>query len=437
MRTFSSKLLWAALSLSASVGLGATMFGDNQAKHVFLPGETTAGHYQIELACNACHTQAFASGAQLQAACENCHAAELNKANDSHPKAKFTDPRNASRLAVLDARSCVTCHQEHTPAATNSMGVTLPEDYCYQCHQDIAEDRPSHAGMPYDSCDDAGCHNFHDNRALYEDYLIKHLDAPEHRKQPRVRALSQPVQISSAPPPAQLAAAPAQLGPLSTEEQRALKASAHANVSCRDCHASAESGQAVVVDHNACRSCHGLQVEGWLSGRHGMRLAQGLSAMQVGMARAEMNADRAHVELSCNSCHPAHATNTRFAAVEACQGCHADEHSEKYRESAHARSWQRELAGEAPAGSGVSCATCHMPRSIDEASKRVFVQHNQNDNLRPREKMVRGVCDQCHGPGFALAALADESLVQNNFNASPIQPLESMTLVRARRDATQ
>ncbi len=32
--------------------------------------------------------------------------------------------------------------------------------------------------MAFDTCKDSGCHNFHNNRALYTDFLVKHLHEP-------------------------------------------------------------------------------------------------------------------------------------------------------------------------------------------------------------------------------------------------------------------
>ncbi|HEY9135593.1 MAG TPA: cytochrome c3 family protein, partial [Pseudomonadales bacterium] len=143
------------------------MFFDTDKKE-FLIGDASHGHFQIELACSACHTQAFGGEEVLQNACTTCHADELKAAHDSHPKKKFTDPRNADRVDILDARYCITCHVEHKKEQTNSMGVTLPNDYCFHCHQDIGKDRDSHKDLAFDSCASAGCHNYHDNRALYE-----------------------------------------------------------------------------------------------------------------------------------------------------------------------------------------------------------------------------------------------------------------------------
>jgi hypothetical protein len=35
--------------------------------------------------------------------------------------------------------------------------------------------------MAFNTCNSAGCHKFHDNRALYEDFLAKHLTSPAMR----------------------------------------------------------------------------------------------------------------------------------------------------------------------------------------------------------------------------------------------------------------
>ena len=63
-----------------------------------------------------------------------------------------------------------------------------------------------------------------------------------------------------------------------------------------------------------------------------------------------------------------------------------------------------------------------MPRLLqrgDDGIERVVIAHNQNDNLRPNEKMARGVCMDCHGFGFTLDALADRALIDRNFKGRP------------------
>jgi hypothetical protein len=60
------------------------------------------------------------------------------------------------------------------------------------------------------------------------------------------------------------------------------------------------------------------------------------------------------------------------------------------------------------------------------------VTHNQNDNLRPNEKMVRGVCGHCHGLPFTLDALADPALVAGNFKGRPSVHIESIEWAQRR-----
>lgn len=363
------------------------------AREMLLPGKTTHGHHQIELACESCHATPFAGREGLQKACEGCHAAELKAASDSHPLGKFTDPRHADRLEKLDATLCVTCHVEHRPGITLAMGLTQPGDFCFHCHAEIAKDRPSHAGLAFDTCNSAGCHKYHDNRALYEDFLAKHLDDPPLLSAPRLRLRTRQEPRGS---------------PL--EHKDGVQTShSRAGVGCDGCHGKAEAwverpGQA------PCRECHEQETKGFLAGKHGMRLGAGLTPISPAKARRPMRADAAHKTLGCVSCHAAHEFDTKQAAVQACLGCHGDEHSLAYEGSVHHALWEKELAGELPAGSGVSCASCHMPRiehrDEDLGTRRTLVQHNQSETLAPSEKMIRPVCLSCHGLGFSLDALA-------------------------------
>jgi hypothetical protein len=130
-------------------------------------------------------------------------------------------------------------------------------------------------------------------------------------------------------------------------------------------------------------------------------------------------------ELGCTSCHAAHRFDTKPAAAEACLRCHTDRHSVAWKDSPHAKLLSEEQAGRLPPGSGVSCATCHMPRieHRQDDVRRILVQHNQNDTLRPSEKMARTTCMQCHGLPFTLAALADRKLVDNNFRGPPVREI--------------
>jgi hypothetical protein len=75
-----------------------------------------------------------------------------------------------------------------------------------------------------------------------------------------------------------------------------------------------------------------------------------------------------------------------------------------------------------------------MPRILEQHGDKtwVLIQHNQNDNLRPNEKMLRGVCMQCHGLKFSIDALADTDLVQGNFNGKPALHIESLDMAERR-----
>jgi predicted CXXCH cytochrome family protein len=66
---------------------------------------------------------------------------------------------------------CITCHREHKPEITHAMDVTLPDDFCLYCHEDIGKEQASHKPFNFQSCATSGCHNYHDNTALYEDFL--------------------------------------------------------------------------------------------------------------------------------------------------------------------------------------------------------------------------------------------------------------------------
>ena len=69
--------------------------------------------------------------------------------------------------------------------------------------------------------------------------------------------------------------------------------------------------------------------------------------------------------------------------------------------------------------------------------KRVLVQHNQNDNLRPNEKMIRSSCMQCHGLGFAIDSLADPELLKQNFNGKTHHHIKSIEMAVERDNPPQ
>ena len=98
---------------------------------------------------------------------------------------------------------------------------------------------------------------------------------------------------------------------------------------------------------------------------------------------------------------------------------------------------QEEQRGELPAGSGVSCATCHMPRieyDVSDWLTRVMVDHNQSANLSPNTGMIRSACLQCHGLEFSIDALADQRLIDNNFAGRPSVHVQTMDLAAAEKE---
>lgn len=435
-------LLWLAASGALAAWLAyAVQTPGEQAS--FMPGKLSHAHHQIELKCVACHAEPFKGSAGIQDACLSCHAKELKAMDDSHPIAKFTDPRNADTLAKLDATQCVSCHSEHKTEITGPVGVTLPEDFCVRCHADVDKERPSHQGMAFTSCATSGCHNFHDNRALYEDFLIRHGHGDKLAAEPKLpeRHLrdfmvymeyldGEPITAAAMDGREELRPVP------QVVKDWEHTAHAQAGVNCSACHQARDPETDAIAwnrkpDHTACMSCHKEETEGFLTGLHGMRLKQGMTPMQPRMAEQPMKPAAAHEKLTCMSCHGAHRFDTRKAAVEACLTCHDDGHTRAYKASPHFALWHEEIGGRGEQGSGVSCATCHLPRvefTTPEDETRVLVQHNQNDNLRPNEKMVRSVCLNCHGLQFSLDALADDRLVANNFRGMPAKQVESIRM---------
>ena len=459
-------------------------------RDLLLVGHTTAAHRQIELACETCHAApAFASSAvaaeALNETCRNCHEDELLAAADSHPRKLFRAPRMAVYRQQMDALQCTTCHLEHRPEITRAGGVTVAPDFCAACHsqgdQDIRAARASHAGLTFDTCASAGCHNYHDNRALYEDFLTTHGDAPwlapapVHRLSALRREAMQELVSASRSAVAAVAPPAALVGPI--VDEWAGSAHSASEVNCAACHApamaSAEASLAALEaqwidapDTTACTDCHDDEAATFARGRHGMRQhpaiakprdpLQGLEAiglrsvvpdavaawiadaplpthMTVAETRLPMRAEAASEVLDCGTCHRPHAVDVERAAVAACASCHDDVHSRAYLASAHYTLWQAEIAGEAAPGSGVSCATCHMAKARRRGA--VVASHNQNEILRPSTKMIRPVCLDCHGLRFAIDALADTELVASNFQGKPDVHVESITWAMQRLGA--
>jgi predicted CXXCH cytochrome family protein len=428
---------------------------------LFLPGRTSNGHHQIESQCSTCHAAPFEGAADQ--ACLACHGDSLRARNDSHAPVKFDDPARADQLALVDARSCVACHREHRAEARLRGRVSVPATFCVGCHAGIRQELPNHAGFDDAGCASASCHNYHDNRALRRDLLRKQRGSDDLRVDARLPTPPAPVLTAGAlrvPLPARAAAPDGRTpprpdvpesarqdpGPGGLEPEawqgriapatREWAASAHARgqVNCTGCHQGAgrrSGGWIWTVDDAVCANCHRDERLGFRAGKHGMRLVVGLSPMSPGLARAPMRPEASTRALGCTSCHGAHRFDRAWAAVSACEGCHDDGHTRAYRASPHFVAWRQEQREEAAPGTGVSCATCHMPRQPIERDgvPALRVEHNQNGNLRPSDRMWREVCIHCHGARFSLASLADAALVQSNFRGRPAPAPNGMDLI--------
>lgn len=472
-------ILGTAGTLAAVAGVVAwmTIGGDRE---ILLVGETTDAHHQIELTCETCHAAPpFASPAKalraLNKTCRGCHEAELKAAKDSHPPGKFRNPRMVAYWEKLDARFCTACHVEHRPEVTRTSAVTVAADFCVACHsegeQDVRVNRPSHAGLSFDTCASSGCHNYHDNQALYADFLVQHAGRPWLAPEPMHR-LSAQARVGGPGTDAGLGRDDAIAPESALRDPAVLDAwagSGHAAAgeNCAACHAP-DAGEAATAaeleahwteapDAAVCEDCHRWQARTFAQGRHGMRqhprLAKprnphrGLKRLglgerlppaavawftdpapprrvSVGEARPPMHAEAAHQSLHCGSCHSPHSADRVEAAVEACASCHDDPHTQAYFGSPHHVLWEAEVAGEAAPGTGVSCTTCHLEKI--ERRGKIRVSHNQNDLLRPNSKMIRPVCLDCHGLGFSLNALADPGQIARNFEGQPETQVESI-----------
>ena len=421
--------LWIVLCLAlGSYFLYKLQFSEDKSE--FLIGETTYGHYQIEMSCESCHTDPFGGQEILQNACLNCHEQELNVALDSHPKKKFTDPRNADRIEKIDARYCVSCHTEHHQERTLSMGLTLPDDYCFHCHSEIGEDRESHKDLPYDSCASAGCHNYHDNRALYEDFLVKNSGQPWLHEIATIKPKSYAKNVAIKYVSDQPDIFPEKLSqhPTIVEDWQA-SSHAEAGVSCGGCHSDNSNVWIDKPNLAQCKTCHETETETFTSGKHGMRLsarvAGVIDAVMPSESHLQFKESALGVQHGCNACHSSHSFNTEVASVDSCLTCHDDQHSNAFLNSPHAKLQEKNKNND---GSVVTCATCHMPRIEKKTAGKSlhYVDHNQNYNLRPNEKMIRPVCMNCHGLEFSINSLADPKLIKNNFNGKPGIHIESV-----------
>lgn len=470
-----NKFLW-AIWFIATAGIAAayagwTFIGGDRSTMVI--GETTSAHHQFEVSCDSCHAaDFFADGKKvikkMNKTCIKCHKDELKISNDSHPVKKFLDPRNADRLQDVDARYCTACHMEHRPELTRENAVTLPLDFCKSCHEEIEKERPSHKGYGFETCATAGCHNYHDNRALYEDFLVKHAKGPDLFDEPILKETVAFRSPKTYKPKKLLtkedALAPEQyLADTNAVDEWAASPHAKSGVNCAGCHApKLKKKKALDIKlitekwiekptRKSCVKCHRNETESFSWGKHGAREHPKLAkprktpkwvpeelktiffdeklpkTLSVSEGKIKSNPGAHHLEIgTCSACHGPHTSEKSTSGVEACATCHEDDHTKAYFQSAHYDLWKKEQAGTAPVASGVSCADCHMPKIENDDTGDMFTTHNQNAYFRPNEKMIRTVCLDCHGLKFSIDALADETLVNNNFQGKPTRHIESI-----------
>ena len=393
-------------------------------RQFLLPGETSDGHFLIEQSCSSCH-----GGFEVvkNEDCQSCHSAEL--AQDTHPVRVFEDPRWASDLEELDAMQCLTCHLEHQTAEG---GATIHSSFCFPCHDDVIEKRPTHVNLSRISCGNSGCHNYHDNSALNTAYLAQRAEQPNLLPDaglPRLTMAPQAARSVRADHPSSVQAEPALVESWSSSRH------ALAGVNCTQCHQS-ESGEFVVAaPTETCASCHQFETDTFHAGKHGVLTSLGLPPLTPKMARLPMAAKGPErpSHLSCATCHDPHSVDIVEAATQSCLRCHADEHSLSFEGSPHAELANRKQPGE-PAMESLTCASCHLPRvktavGAQPGETRIAVNHNNAWTLRPTDRMAKLVCTSCHGLELSLSSIYDRELVRDNFRAGPKERHPSFPMI--------
>ena len=210
------------------------------------------------------------------------------------------------------------------------------------------------------------------------------------------------------------------------------ESSVHAlgEVNCSSCHLDSETkGLVLQPTPESCRSCHEVATETFLLGKHGIRIAEGLSPLTPKMASLPMKKSAKTKQMNCNTCHDVHSVNTFQAATDSCLICHDDLHSLNYQNSRHAQLLDSEGTLPRPSSESVTCATCHLPRQ--EFAGVIHVNHNNTYNLLPRDRMVKDVCMNCHGLEYSYNSIFDDELVEANFARPPTLKLQTIDMVRA------
>ena len=213
------------------------------------------------------------------------------------------------------------------------------------------------------------------------------------------------------------------------EQQWQTSAHALAEVNCSSCHQNEETKAFIAQPtYESCQSCHENSVDTFLLGKHGVRTLEGLSPLTPAMAHLPMKDSSLNKQMNCNTCHDVHTVDTYQAAVDSCLTCHNDNHSLNYKNSPHAQIFREIGTLPRPNAKSVTCATCHLPREV--AGDEVLINHNNTYTLKPRDRMVKEVCMNCHGVEHAYNSIFDDELVEANFARPPNRELQTFQLVR-------
>ena len=205
------------------------------------------------------------------------------------------------------------------------------------------------------------------------------------------------------------------------------------DTNCASCHQDKETQEFLAQpNYETCQSCHEQAVDTFLLSKHGVRLLEGSSPLTPAMARLPMKHEAMDSQMNCNACHNVHSANTVEASVDACLTCHNDTHSLNYENSRHAELFAASRELPRPGAGAVSCATCHLPRQIDEFDDTlVHVNHNNTYTLKPQDRMVGDVCMNCHGVEYSYNSIFDPELVEANFDRPPTLEMQTFDLMEA------
>jgi hypothetical protein len=340
----------------------------------------TLGGRHGELACGACHANAFArelpAGAErfrgLSQACDACHAdphaGRMARAcADCHGQEHAFEEVRAFAHAAFDAGGahgrarCAECHapgSEHAVEALAAAGEAPPARECTACHADPhAPELTRAAAARLAVTAEEACGRCHDPRHASFAEAPDAIDAALHRAASGF-ALEPP----------------------------------HAGLACSDCHADGAARAERYPGRRAddCAACHADPhrdefADGPFAGArcadcHAPRAFAPAAFEVEHHARTSFDLDGSHAAVACSGCHAAEpGAPPRFdAAPRRCSACHADAH--------------RGRLAEAPA-----CAGCHATTTFDDVERAAF-DHERSTAFRLDGAHAQVECTACHAP---------------------------------------